>query len=219
MCSQRHVGDHGRLGFWFSNRVREIDRLLQFLATCLERQRNSASGRQTIGRGGRDTDLSDRDRFSVLASTARAAPSAQRRVDESQKTSNPHVAPSAPRHVEESQTTPNRVSTPWGKLVETIARTLAPEVSCCAKGGDQATLRLGRTAPALKCAKTECGEEAPITKEVLTLGLKAAAVRCGACGAPVVAVRWRLGDFVGCSTFPQCRWSRSWSGLRSQLRG
>jgi very-short-patch-repair endonuclease len=182
---------------WFSNRKREIDRLLQFLAACLERQREG--GLETRECHIRHTDGDGRD--AAIAS----APSER-------------VVSPGPRRSDGSPAIPKDVSTRWGSLTGVIARALPAESWRCAKCGGQATIRVVRTAPVVKCSKTECGAEFFIAKETLTQGLKAAEVRCGTCGADVTAVRWRLGEFVGCSTFPQCRWSRSWSDLYAQLR-
>ena len=101
-------------------------------------------------------------------------------------------------------------------LSDMIKMLLPDEKKYCQKCYDTMDLLFGPYGPYLRCPK--CKSTGHIPHPVLAESISKLQPRCAQCGRPIRAVLFRGKPFVGCSGYPDCKHSESWTSLLLRLK-
>ncbi|MGC8494491.1 MAG: hypothetical protein ACP5SH_22440, partial [Syntrophobacteraceae bacterium] len=125
------------------------------------------------------------------------------------------------KNIDSDQHTPSsrsllNVSSGKDPLSDMIKMLLPDEKKYCQKCYDTMELLFGPYGPYLRCPK--CKSTGHIPHPVLAESISKLQPRCAQCGRPIRAVLFRGKAFVGCSGYPDCKHSESWTSLLLRLK-
>ncbi len=182
---------------WFSNRAREVNRLVRFLEDLLQQRGRDSSGAERV------------HGFQALPSPP-AAP---------QAAVSPASRPVARALAKERAPRSGNEARNGDRVAEAIVAELSPGALTCAKCTGRYEALVGRYGPFLRCTG-KCRGSMSIEIEPLSRVLHRLNVKCPSCGRQAVSSRGPYGAFIGCSGYPKCpKGRRSWLDLRDELRG
>jgi hypothetical protein len=99
------------------------------------------------------------------------------------------------------------------RFLELIAHRYKPS-PCRSCGSLTRLLLTPKRGPTQCCTSRTCEKEEPLPRRIVSAAFSEMDVRCPRCGAKAVARAvgdGRYGSFLGCSSFPACRWVASWN--------